>query len=417
MSVEITVPLLLLMVWGAVVFYFRHQLAALWREPVLVAPVLIVESDDWGPGPRSHALALSAICERLAAYRDQSERPAVMTIGAVLACPDTAALRVGEGSYKRKMLLDPAFGAMRAALANGCQRGVLALQLHGLEHLWPSAFMHALRTDADVQQWVENGDGVVTETLPPALQSRWVDGSELPSVPLPEDEVAEAAAAEVSAFEACFGFRPAVVVPPTFVWTAAVERAWASQGLRTLVTPGRRYTCRDATGLPAGVDRSLRNAEAADAPGMLCLVRDIYFEPSLGHTPAQALRRIVEHARLGRPALIETHRFNFTDDGQSCDQSIDALDKLFAATQARLPDVRFVSSEALGDFIRAGNPDWVCRPRIARLHFWIRRLGCISRLRKVAWATGLALPAALFYVWSKPAAQAALQTSRTGETS
>jgi len=36
---------------------FRRELADAWREPVLAAPVLIVESDDWGYGPLEQGLS------------------------------------------------------------------------------------------------------------------------------------------------------------------------------------------------------------------------------------------------------------------------------------------------------------------------------------------------------------------------
>ena len=40
------------------------------------------------------------------------------------------------------------------------------------------------------------------------------------------------------AFAEVFGVTPEVVVPPTFVWTDAVESAWARAGARVVVTPG-----------------------------------------------------------------------------------------------------------------------------------------------------------------------------------
>ena len=41
---------------------FRTAIVAAWQEPILRAPVLILESDDWGYGPLEQANALTRIC-------------------------------------------------------------------------------------------------------------------------------------------------------------------------------------------------------------------------------------------------------------------------------------------------------------------------------------------------------------------
>ena len=62
-------------------------------EPVLKFPVLVIESDDWGPGPVHHAQRLERLRQILLRHRDSRGRPAVMTLGVILALPDTAAIR------------------------------------------------------------------------------------------------------------------------------------------------------------------------------------------------------------------------------------------------------------------------------------------------------------------------------------
>src|SRR6266536_6301154 len=72
---------------------YRRALSAAWREPVLRAPVLILESDDWGYGPLTQAERLDRIAEVLAGFRDASGRQPVATLGVVLAGPDTDRMR------------------------------------------------------------------------------------------------------------------------------------------------------------------------------------------------------------------------------------------------------------------------------------------------------------------------------------
>ena len=74
-------------------FVHRRTLLALWREPVLRQPVLIIESDDWGPAPVSDVHTLERLMQLLSRHRDHFGQPAVMTLGVVLAIPDGARIR------------------------------------------------------------------------------------------------------------------------------------------------------------------------------------------------------------------------------------------------------------------------------------------------------------------------------------
>ena len=85
--------LAILVAWAAVLWAYRDSLRRLWREPMLRDPVVIIESDDWGPGPADHVEALTAVIDTLKAFQDSAGRHPVMTIGLLLGIPDAAALR------------------------------------------------------------------------------------------------------------------------------------------------------------------------------------------------------------------------------------------------------------------------------------------------------------------------------------
>ena len=228
---------------------FRRALSAAWREPVLRVPVLILESDDWGYGPRVQAERLDRLADLLASFRDTFGRHPVVTLGVVLAGPDTERIRAeGCRTYQRITLADPRLAGVRDAMLRGAARGVFALQLHGMEHYWPACLMRYASTDERVRRWLTEAEFPATEALPSPLQSRWIDATELPSSPLPIDEVAPAAAEEMRTFAAVFGATAEVVVPPTFVWNDAVESAWARAGASVVVTPGLRNESRGADG-------------------------------------------------------------------------------------------------------------------------------------------------------------------------
>lgn len=380
------IPLAWLAVVLAVLFWYRHELLAVWREPVLRHPVLIIESDDWGAGlVQAQAQALDAIVDVLTRHRDCTGRHPVMTLALVLAVPDGPAIR-RDGRYHRINLEDPLFAPVRQAIERGRAAGVFALQLHGLEHYWPEALMAS--QDPTVRAWLEADPPATTERLPSPLQSRWVDASVLPSRPLPEERVRQAATEEVRLFERIFGERPRVAVPPTFVWTGTVERAWADAGVQYVVTPGLRSACRDARGMPACDRGPIRNG---DRNGPLTyLARYDYFEPLRGRDAAHALEALARAVGEARPCLLENHRDNFIAGADRCAHSLEALDVLCAQALLRQPGLRFLSTEELARRLREQDPDWVELRTIRRLRFVLARLRATGRLWRLARLTGLA---------------------------
>lgn len=362
---------------------YRRNLLDHWREPALKYPVVIIESDDWGAGPLEQADRLREICAVLSSFHDASGRCPVMTIGVVLGAPDTATIqRNGFKHYQRITLSDPRHSELLAVFQDGMRQGVLALQLHGMEHLWPPAFMRLAQQDDEIRCWLKQGDSAKTETLPAPVQSRWINGSTLPSSPLEPSAIQAAAREEMTAFGKIFGRPPTIAVPPTFIWTAEVERAWAAEGLQFVVTPGRRYTARNAQGQPADIDRQIFNGEIGDG-GVCYLVRDIYFEPAFGHQIEQVLTAIKQHYRLGRPALLETHRCNFLGDEKAYRRSLQALEQLLDGVLRELPEVRLMNTEELGEAYQRSDSELFEQRWPARIHIWLRRLTTLGWLRKL----------------------------------
>lgn len=371
--------------WLLILLAYARPARAAWREPVLRHPVLIIESDDWGPGPAPHAAALDRVAACLQKHRDATGRPAVMTLGLTLTLPDSQAMAGSDPlTYQALPLTAPPYAALLAALRAGIAAGVFAPQLHGLAHYWPDALVSAARNDPNVRDWLLAGPGQETESLPSPLQSRWVDGSVLPSRPLSQAQIRAAVAEEVGLYRQIFGATPEVVVPPTFVWTPGVEAAWAQEGVSAIITPGHPCTGRDAQGRPACTATPLHNGQAG-LGGVTYLVRDRYFEPALGHRAQRGLTALADKTAQGRPCLLETHRFNFTGAGQ--DDALAQLDQLLAAALAQSPDVRFLSAAELARAYQGGD---LLEPRLKpRLAAWRTRMEALPRFRKLARLSGL----------------------------
>jgi hypothetical protein len=297
-------------------------------------------------------------------------------------------------------LAHPRLAPVREAMLRGASRGVFALQLHGMEHYWPACLMRRAAASEAIRHWLTSAEFPLTEELPAPLQSRWIDTAELPSRSLPVDAVALAAAEEIGTFTAVFGAKPEVVVPPTFVWNDAVESAWAHAGARIVVTPGIRNESRDASGRVVAGERAYFNA-ATGPHGVSYVVRDCYLEPSLGVTHQRTLEALRSNTRVGRPTLVEMHRLNFLGNERATEHAIDEVKRLLEIASAEFPTLRFMSTADLARHSRDRSA--LVEPQIrTRLHFLIRRVASISRLRKLAWATGAAIPAWLAYVVTRP---------------
>jgi hypothetical protein len=375
--------ILWLLASGAMIFLFvRREIIASWQEPVLRRPVLIIESDDWGTGPASQAAVLGEIARLLAGFSDCDGHPPVMTLGVVLAT--------------RQLISAQTHGPLLDAIRTGTDKGVFDVQLHGLEHFWPPALMASSESDESVRAWLDRAPDACTEELPSPLQSRWVDASVLPARTLNSTDVRQAVKDEVAGFLALFGRTPDVVVPPTFVWSAVVEQAWATAGIGVIVTPGRRNETRDESGSPAGAGDPVHNGQLGEK-GIVYMVRDVYFEPSLGHTAAQAKEALALKVELGRPALFETHRFNFLGPDEEKHQSLEQVKDLLQGALTAWPSLSFLSTQELARVLKERDPEWVEQGLHRRLHVWISRLRVLPRLRKLAWLTGWIVPAGLIW--------------------
>jgi hypothetical protein len=389
----------LLASWGAVCLVYAGPLRAAWREPVFKRPVLVLESDDWGAGPLEQALGLERLSELLAACRDETGRPAMMTLGIVLQTADRDAMREAGGVAHVALGLDDArLAAVRDALHRGQALGVFAPQLHGLAHYWEPALVAAAADTPAVREWLRGQGPGWTEELPAALQSRWIDARSLPSRELPADRIVAAVAAEVAAWRRIFVDPPLVAVPTTFIWTQPVEEAYRNAGVSVLITPGARCAARDREGRPVCSGPPLFNGQRGSR-GILYLVRDVYFEPAFGHPAERLAQEVGARGELGRPALVETHRFNYCGPRGSA-AAFATLAEALRQVRARVARVRFASSLELARAIESRDPDWLETAFLRRCGTWARRALRLPGFARAARACGLAWPLRALGAWA-----------------
>ncbi|MBC7359369.1 MAG: hypothetical protein H5U10_12620 [Desulfacinum sp.] len=370
-----------------------RRLRAVLDEPVLSKAVLIVESDDWGPGPDSHARVLEDLGALLKAHRDHRGCHPVVTLGLVLRTP----VLDGKGSNLFPSLHWIGFHHEQSrllleSLRKGVKEGVFSLQLHGQAHGWEPQMETFLKRCGQAAGRFFHGGFLCSELLPPDLQSRWLDTGKGEDSTTCRKNFAEAAYREALSFSRELDRPPTVAVPPTFIWNDAVEEGWARGGVRVVVTPGKRYASRDAARRPVPDPRRRIHNGLRNRLGQTYVVRNTYFEPSLGHKAEKVLEALQRDHLAGRPTLVESHRWNFIRDDETRGRTFRELDRLYRAALNKYGHLVFMTTEELAQALTSPHSPLRERSLPARLRAILRRIWQDRILRAWACLTGLVVP-------------------------
>ncbi|WP_426416968.1 hypothetical protein [Aestuariirhabdus sp. LZHN29] len=358
---------------------------------MLNAPLFILESDDWGAGDHQQSQSLGKINTMLKACLLADGGNPVMTLGVTLLAPRVS-VKDSHCVIETVSLAAPESQKTLISLLEVQREGLMPLQLHGrlhfntdcLQSYMDSQFKDETRAENNP---VELGKSIPIEVFPAEVQSRWCSA---------ESDAERQAMDEVLEHKDVFGMMPSVAVPPTFVWNDEVEAGWLKGGITTLMTPGHRSVERDGDHFVRD-RRDIANGDLT-ASGLLCLVRNGYFEPYKGVGVNQCLQ-MVEHAiACGRPAIIETHRWNYIHPDLSVrERCYSELASLLRIVVERYPAVASVSSEVLADRYRS-NPrpaasreeSYFILPLWKRIPAWQARLDGSEIPKLFRWVTGIA---------------------------
>ncbi|SHG20969.1 hypothetical protein SAMN02745206_03469 [Desulfacinum infernum DSM 9756] len=370
-----------------------RRLRAVLAEPVLSSTVLIVESDDWGPGPPGHARVLDDLVTLLKAHRDHRGRRPVMTLGLVLRTPVLS--RADPECFPRISwagLNHERCAPLLQVVRRGAGEGIFSVQLHGQAHGWEPDVEHYLKGCGRAAAKLFRDGFLCSELLPSRIQSRWLPNGQRDDRAARRQSFAGAAYREALSFSRELERLPIVAVPPTFIWNDAVEEGWARGGVRVVVTPGRRYGGRDAADRPVPEGPGLIHNGLRNRFGQIYVVRNTYFEPSLGHKAEKVLEALQRDRLAGRPTLVETHRWNFVRDDETCRRTFRELDRLYHLALNRYGDVVFLTTAELAHALTSPHSSFRERRLLPRLRAILRRIWQDRILRAWACLTGLVVP-------------------------
>ena len=320
-----------------------------WQELYFADTPVLIESDDWGPGNELHAQRLLQVVTCLQTHKDSVGRAAVLTADIVLSVPDIEKISADQAAAYHRKLLNEVSPSIYQALLHGIKQGVLVPQLHGLEHLNGQAFARLCqRKDARILAALADPQHWDWETLASPLQGHYVDGSQLPTQAISEEQANSIIALATLRFTELFRHLSLSTVAPCYLWNSTIEERWQQNGIKFIQTAGYRCDGRDKQGL-YHQDRNLIRAGDLSDSGQVYLVRNVMYEPVDGNNNADTAYQeaLVAYAQ-GLPISISTHRYNYTRGQEDFDNAIQGLDQLLRAIATHMTKVRFMSSPELG---------------------------------------------------------------------
>ncbi|MCC5865185.1 MAG: hypothetical protein JJU31_08720 [Wenzhouxiangella sp.] len=343
--------------------------------PRTPAPMLVIESDDWGAVrvPDRAALAamraegldssnpfdsldslerpedLHALLDALGSVKDANGHCARFTMNTVMANPDLPALvENGFSSYKYQPINAlpeqyPFYGEVLALFGQGMDDGRLRPQFHGREHLNVPAWMQACRDGTEVLlKAARCGVYGLDVTLAGMRRRNFMAAWDFHG---PEEQAFVLASIRdgLQLFKNQFGIQSVSAIAPCYVWDQQCERVAAEDGVRFFQGIVRQYVPR--------IDRErygfkLNYTGRSGQSGVRYLVRNCFFEPSLEKgrdVVADCLARLDDLFSMNRLAVLSTHRINFMGgiEPKNRDVNIQMFSRLLGEIVKRWPAVEF----------------------------------------------------------------------------
>lgn len=347
--------------------------------------IVVFESDDWGAVRVPDAGALAVFEERFSSFKldhyqsfDGLERKndvsdlsslllerssafegsaPVFTLNFATANPDFDRCDPGNADAAR-FEFEPIDGTYRSYDGDEgvldfirLGRGETALhpQLHGREHLNATVWLADAAADPAV--------GFARDLRMVGLDDAFYNGIDALNNGNTLVDARGYLEDAIAIFKRLFGFAPRSFIPPCYVADKECERIAADLGIETIQSSPKRN-------VPKGNDSYSKRVNVfgrSSIAGQCRLIRNVQFEPSRSMFQGKSADECVDAAlgeietafRRGQPAVICTHRVNYTSRVDEVHRafSLDALDGLLQGLARMYPDCEFMTSDDLGSLI------------------------------------------------------------------
>ncbi|RZJ76713.1 MAG: hypothetical protein EOO45_01295 [Flavobacterium sp.] len=354
--------------------------------------IVVIESDDWGairtPDKRAFDNMLKAgipvdkslfcrldtlvdhnelesVFSILDKYKDSRGNSAIITANAVVANPDFEKIKADNYERYHYETVDKTLeryfpgNSPFSLWKEGIDNKLFFPQFHGREHVNVPFWLDVLRQGDEVYtKAFENGCWGISNDIykkyNKSIQATF-DCTEKEDLLFLEGSIADG----LDVFENLFGYRSETFIPNNYIFPEELFPALLSSGVTTM--QGMKY--QKLPYLQSVARRKVRRLNGqrmGEGPGLLQIVRNAHFEPSVfpyqqrDKALTTCLNQLKMSFLLKKPAVISCHRFNFSGrlEPENRDINLRLLDRFLMEVTKRWPDVIFMDSASLSKMIK-----------------------------------------------------------------
>lgn len=343
--------------------------------------VVLLESDDWGAirTPSKEALQafqkkgldivnsiykvdalesesdLTNLFEILSKYKGSDGLPAKMTANCIMANPDFQKIKAsGYQEFHYEKVTEtiqryPNHAQTVELWRSGKAAGVFQPQFHGREHLNYKRWLKVLQQQNEAAlfcfDWGATYSGQGDYSFMEAYD--WDSPNDLP-------EQKKVIAEGLQLFQELFEDPSKSFIAPCYNWDPAIEDTLAEAGVQWIQGIPSQLV---PTGVFDHYQRVPHNFGETNALGMRYNIRNCVFEPSMQPNRDwvnSCLAQIASAFHWNKPAVICSHRINYIGfvDPKNSERGLKDLDALLKSIVKKWPDVIFISTDQLSNFIQ-----------------------------------------------------------------
>jgi hypothetical protein len=349
--------------------------------------IVVIESDDWGSIRMASKEAynyflklgypvdectynrfdslesnddLELLFNVLSSVKDKNGNPAIITANSLVANPDFERIKNDNFStyyfepFTETLKKYPYHDRVYSLYQQGINEKVIKPQFHGREHLNVHRWMEALQNgdESAIEAFNQNMFSVHAQRQP----ENKLEYMEALDCDTPDQLLTMPAIISegLDLFHSLWGFGSKSFIASCYIWRPEIERVLFESGIRYI--QGTVNQVAPVMGSKYKYKRIYHYLGQQNKFGQKYLLRNAYFEPS--HTPdtdnvGECLRRVSIAFNWSKPAIISTHRLNFTGSlvPENRDRGLYLLRELLKNIVRQWPDVEFMTSDELGDLM------------------------------------------------------------------
>lgn len=350
--------------------------------------IIVIESDDWGlkrlPSKKIYEILinnnvevnqfdrydslatsddLNALYEVLLKYKDKNGKNPVITADSVMTNPDYDKIRLSDFSeYHYEYFTDTLKKTKGCEDAfdmwlEGINNNLFFPQYHGREHVNVNMWLTALKKDFHGVRLAFNYDtypSYVAEDVRKYLirPFNYKDSYE-------EAFVLNSITDGVNIFKKIFGFSPKSFMAPAYCWSNEIEKQLNINEIKYIQSGRVQYLPLMIKNHTGKSDKLRHYSGQQNSLGQYYTIRNVNFEPTLfnhnSNCVNNALKEIKTAFFWNKPAIISIHRVNFVGsiDELNRTKTLNLLNQLFNEVLKKYPDVEFMDSVSLGEYIKS----------------------------------------------------------------